>query len=54
MTTSTTPTVEHAAWCERPPLRVSRDLFDRTRTRYRCPECGRQTHVTKPLKETTK
>lgn len=36
----TPPDIEHAAWCDRPALRSSVDIFDRSRTRWRCPECS--------------
>lgn len=37
----TPPDIEHAGWCDRPPLRSSADIFDRTKTRWRCPSCSR-------------
>ena len=36
----TEPMLDHALWCSRPALRPSADIFDRTRVRWRCPECS--------------
>ncbi len=36
----TEPMLDHAPWCSRPPIRSSADIFDRTRIRWRCPECS--------------
>ncbi len=39
------PKVHHWDWCSRPPLRRSDDVLDRSRVRWRCPECFRTTYV---------
>ena len=39
------PDIEHAAWCDEPDLRSSVDMFDQTRTRWRCPSCSRSVTV---------
>jgi len=43
---TTAPKLEHTARCAQPELRPSADPLDHTRTRWRCPDCGRTTVVT--------
>jgi transposase-like protein len=41
------PDLEHAKWCERPPLRRSDLPLDRNHVRWRCPSCGRTVYTSR-------
>lgn len=40
------PALRHARWCSEPEPRRSDVPLDRSRTRWRCPECGAECTVT--------